>query len=123
MSQTLRVTFIVHAVVAFILGLGLLGAPGRVLEPFGWAPIDPLMSRMLGAALLALAWGSYRGYRSATWDQVELLVQIEAAFTVLAGVGLLRHLLIASYDWYVWTVFAIYAIFAVAWIYHLIRAK
>jgi hypothetical protein len=78
---------------------------------------------MLGAAMLALGWGSVRGYRAASWDEVEILVEVETAFTVLAAVGLLRHLLIASWPWYVWMVFAVFAIFAVAWVYHLLKKK
>jgi hypothetical protein len=123
MSQSLRITFILHAIVAFVFGLGLLAAPGQFLDLFGWAPVDPLMTRMLGAALLALAWGSARGYRAATWDEVEILVEVETAFTVLASVGLLRHLLVASWPWYVWMTFAFFAIFAVSWVYHLVKKK
>ncbi len=122
MSQSLRITFILHTIVSFVFGLALLIIPGRFLNLFGWAPIDPLISRMLGAALLGLGWGSYRGWRANTWDEVEFLLQVEAAFTVLASVGMLRHLLIASWPWYVWMVFAFYAIFAVSWVYHLVRS-
>ena len=123
MSQSLRITFILHAIVAFIFGLGLLAAPGQFLDIFGWQPVDPLMTRMLGAAMLALGWGSVRGYRAASWDEVEILVEVEAAFTVLAAVGLLRHLLIASWPWYVWMIFAIFTIFAASWVYHLVKKK
>ena len=123
MSQSLRITFILHAIVAFVFGVGLLAAPGQFLDLFGWAPIDPLMTRMLGAAMLALAWGSIRGYRANTWDEVEILVEVEAAFTVLAAVGLLRHLLVASWPWYVWMIFAIFALFAASWVYQLVKKK
>lgn len=123
MSRSLRITFILHTIVSFVFGLALLIVPGRFLDLFGWAPIDPLISRMFGAALLGLGWGSYRGWRANTWDEVEFLLQVEAAFTVLASIGLLRHLLIASWPWYVWMVFAFYAVFAISWIYHLVRTE
>jgi hypothetical protein len=97
----------------------LLIAPGRFLEIFGWAPIDPIVSRLLGAAMLGLGWSSYRGWRAAGWDQVAFVVEAEAVFTVLASLGFIRHLLGGSWPWYVWMEFAIFAIFAVAWIYHL----
>jgi hypothetical protein len=42
-------------------------------------------------------------------------------FTVLASLGLLRHLLGGSWPWYVWTLFIVMALFAIAWIYHLLR--
>ncbi len=116
MSRSLRYTFLIHALVALVFGGPLLVAPGRWLQLFDWAPIDPLISRILGAALLALAYASYRGWRAAGWDQVAWLVQIEAIFTTLAAIGILRHLLVGSWPFIVWLTFALFAIFAVAWI-------
>lgn len=123
MSGSLRITFLLHAIVAFLMGGPLLAAPGRLLSVFGWAPIDPLMSRMLGAALLAMAWSSLRGYLAEEWDQVQIIVELEAAFTVLASFGLLRHLLVGNWPWYTWATFGIFALFAIAWIYHLVKKK
>ena len=120
MSKSLRYTFLVHALVAVIFGGPLLLAPGRWLQLFEWAPIDPLLSRALGAALLALAYASYRGWRAAGWDEVAWLVQTEAIFTTLASIGFLRHLLVASWPFVVWFNFAVYALFAIAWIIALI---
>ncbi len=121
MSKSLRYTFLVHAVVALLFGAPLLIAPGRTLELFGWTPIDPIMSRLYGAALLGLAWASYRGWRAAVRGDVLILLQAEAVFTVLGSLGLLRHLLSGSWPWYVWLIFIVMVLFAIAWIYHLIR--
>ena len=93
MSKALKSTFLVHAVFAALGGAVLLLIPGRFLVWLGWAPIDPIISRLFGAALLALAWSSFQGWRAREWGQVAILVQLEAVFTVLACVGLLRHLL------------------------------
>jgi hypothetical protein len=76
---------------------------------------------LLGAALLALAWGSFRGWQATERAQVKTLLEIEAVFTVLGSVGLLRHLLISSYPVIVWVVFFLLAGFAIAWIYFLIK--
>ena len=119
MSKSLKYLFIIHAVVAFLSGVPLLIAPGRALGLLGWAPIDPLISRLLGAALLALAWSSYRGWQATSYEQVSTLVELETIFTVLGCVGLLRHLLVAGYPWYVWTDFIVLLLFAIAWAYHL----
>jgi hypothetical protein len=121
MSKSLRYTFLVHVLVALIFGLPLLIIPGRTLEYLGWAPIDPIMSRMVGAALLALAWGSYRAWRAPVRGDVTILLQVEIAFTVLSAAGILRHLVSGSWPWYVWMTFVIFALFALAWIYHLLR--
>ena len=121
MSRTTRITFGLHWIVALLMGLPLLIAPGRWLDVIGWAPVDPLISRLFGAALLGLAWGSFRGWRASDWNQVAYLVEVEIAFTVLGVVGLLRHLLTDAYPWYVWTVFAILFLFAIAWIVALVK--
>ncbi len=119
MSKSLRYTFLIHVVVSLIFGAALLLAPGRTLGLFGWMPVDPLISRLLGAALLALAWSSYRGWGAISYEQVSVLVEMEVIFTVFGSVGLLRHLLKAWYPWYVWFVFAVLIVFAIAWTYHL----
>jgi hypothetical protein len=121
MSKSLRYTFLVHAIVAVLFGLPLLLAPGRFLGIFDWLPIDPIMARLFGAALIALGWGSYRGWRAAVRSDVEILLQVEVIFTVLATVGILRHLVGGSWPWYVWMIFIFFVVFAVAWIYHLVR--
>jgi hypothetical protein len=121
MSKALKTTFLVHAVVAAVAGILLFLIPGRFLLFLGWAPIDPIASRLLGAATLALGWSSFRGWQASEWAEVVVLVEMEAVFTVLACIGLLRHLLFASYPLVPWLVFVIYLIFAVAWVFFLLR--
>jgi hypothetical protein len=123
MSKALNVTFLIHAIVSVVGGVLLLIVPGRTLLFFGWAPIDPIISRILGAALLALAWSSFRGWQATERKQVQILVELEAVFTVLACVGLLRHLLFARYLPIVWLMLAVFAAFAVAWIVFLVRRE
>ena len=121
MSKVLRTTFLVHAILALVLGAPLLLAPGRFLGLIGWEPVDPILSRVLGAALLALAWSSYRGWRAANRAQVAFLLEAEAVFTALGAIGVLRHLVGANYPFMVWLLFAVLALFAVAWSYLLAR--
>ncbi len=123
MSKALKTTFLVHAVVAALVGALLLLIPGRTLQALGWAPIDPLVSRLLGAAFLALAWGSFRGWRASQWAQVAILVELEAVFAVLGCVGLLRHLLFSRYPLMVWLVFAVLLVFAITWLIFLLRGR
>ena len=123
MSKALKTTFLVHCVVALVAGALLLIVPGRLLLALGWAPIDPIVSRILGAALLALAWSSFRGWRATERKQVGIVVEMEAVFTVLGCVALLRHLLFARYPLVPWLVFAVLLVFAVAWIFFLVKKE
>jgi hypothetical protein len=123
MPKALKITFLIHALVSVVGGLLLLIIPGRTLLFFGWAPIDPILSRVLGAALLALGWSSFRGWEATERTQVQIVLELEVAFTALACVGLLRHLLFAHYPLMVWLLFAAFLVFAVAWAMFLVRRQ
>jgi hypothetical protein len=115
MSKARTITFWVHGVVSILPGVPLLLAPGRFLGFLGWAPIDPIISRLLGSALLALAWSSFRGAGASEGVQ-RVLVELDAVFCILCCVGLLRHLLFSWWPAMVWITFAVFAAFAVAWV-------
>lgn len=118
MTQSTKYTFMIHAIVAMIMGIPLLIVPGRWLPLFGWTAdaIDPVMSRVLASALIALGWSSFRGWQATDWEQVNIIVEAEALFTVLAVIGMLRHLIGFSWPAGVWLIFALFVVFAIAWI-------
>jgi hypothetical protein len=121
MSKGLKTTFLVHAVVTLIPGLLLFVIPGRFLLLLGWHPIDTVASRLFGAVLLALAWSSFRGWQATQRSQVRILIEMEAAFTVLASVALLRHLLTAYYPFLLWILLAVFLAWAAVWVFFLLR--
>ncbi len=115
MSKLLKNTFLVHAVLSGVLGLVMLTVPGRFLQMIGWGPVDPILSRILGAALLALAWGDYRGWRGADQTATKLFVEMQLAFAVLSALGVLRHLLAGRWPVMVWLLFVGCVVFAALW--------
>jgi len=123
MSKALKYTFLVHIPVAAVFGALLFLLPGRFLSWLGWAPIDPIASRLLGAAFLAMAWGSFRGWRAVEWSRVAILVEVQVIVDVLACVALLRHLLVGHWPVVPWVFFVMFLIFAIAWIVALLRRK
>lgn len=110
-----KAIFYVYGVLCLGTGALLLAAPGRFLGFFGWAPIDPLLSRVLGAALLSMAWGAWRVVRAGETKAGQTLVEVFFAFTALSSVGLLRHLLVANYPFMVWFLCAVMVIFGLLW--------
>jgi hypothetical protein len=132
MRSVLKATFLVHAVVAALSGMLLLFIPGNFLRWIGWTAfaaradwigIDLVISRLLGAALIALAWSSFRGWRATETAQIANLVEMEVVFTVLSCAGLLRHLAFRHLPMMVWILFAVFALFAVAWIVSLVGIR
>jgi hypothetical protein len=109
-SDGLRTTFLVHLVIGAILGIALFLVPGRALNLLGWVPelvqlpnsdqsipgqtfVDPVITRILGAALLALAFSSLRGWLGSAparkWSEVALLAELETVFNVLGAIAIL----------------------------------
>ena len=124
MSKLLKGLFLLAAVLGFLTGAPLLLAPERALGLLAWDVVDPLITRLLGAALLALAWGSLRAYLSAERERMQALAEVNAVFTILGALGFLRHLLTGSYyPPVIWVIFAALALFALAWVFALVRLR
>ena len=119
MSIRLKVTFILFMIITLIFGIPLLLAPGRFLGFLGWAPIDPLISRLLGAALISMGWASFIGWQKKDFGDVALLVQTNAIFTIGGAIGFLRHLLKAYWPSMVWLTFYLLLFFARLWLFAL----
>jgi len=96
-------------------GAGLLLAPGRFLGMVYWAPVDPHISRILGAALLAMAWLAWRVVRTSDSGLVSAGIEVFFVFTFLSCVGLLRHVLFANYPLVVWILTIGMLLFAGYW--------
>ena len=110
-----KVIFYTYGVLCLVSGALLLVIPGRFLGALGWAPIDPLLSRLFGAGLLGMAWGAWRGGRTGGAKPAVYLAEIFFFFTALGSIGLLRHLLVAYYPLMVWTLCAVLILFSVLW--------
>jgi hypothetical protein len=123
MSQGLKITFLIHAIVALVLGIVLYVIPGTSAGWVGWKPIDMNMTRFFAAALLALAVSSWFGYRAARWEEVRVVVQTEIAFTVLGAVAGLYGFFVKGAPAFIWVAIVIWVAFAAAWIYFYSRAR
>ena len=122
MTQGLRTTFLLHALVALAFGLVMYLAPvwfGAIIQ---WTPLDPLMTSFMGAALLALGVSSAFGYRAAHWEDVRILVIAEAVFTVTGTVTALYYLIFVGAPLFAWVPTLLWGLFAVAWIVFYVQA-
>ncbi len=117
MPQGFRYVFLLHMIVAGVVGLLLLIIPGRVPPWVNWETGAPITSRLLGATLVALAWGSFRGLLAGGWREAAFVVEMEAIASLLACAGLLRHLIVPGrWSLAAWIALALLAVFAVAFL-------
>jgi hypothetical protein len=133
-SNSLRTTFLIHMIVGLVLGAALWLVPGRTMTLLGWVPaqvplpesdlsvpgqtfVDAGVTRVLGAAFLALAYSSYLGWRAARHEEVKLLVQTEFVLCVLGTIALLvtAFTLARPFPAIGWVFVVMLAAFAVAW--------
>ena len=135
-SKGLRNTFLAHTIVSAVLGLLLYVIPGRVLVLLGWVPekyevtvggttvsapgtllVDPVITRVLGAALLALAFAGFLGWRAKQRQEVSILVSLQFVFCVLALVAFLVRIVTLGLALPAigWVLIIILLAFAVAW--------
>jgi signal transduction histidine kinase len=122
-SYGLRITFLVHVIVAGIFGLVFLLIP----EMFGGmmgAPIkEPSTFRLLGAALVAFAASSWFAYRETVWERVKIVVQMEIVWTILGVLATLWGLMFEGLPTADWMNVLILGAFAVAFIFFYSRRR
>jgi hypothetical protein len=132
-SNYLRNLFFVHMIIMIILGASIWLIPGRTLLFVNWVPrlrpvtadlslpgtmfFDAFLARILGAALLALAFSSFRGWRAQEWREVEVLVLLEGIFCALGALGILYHAARTDVQPRVihWLALILLVVFALAW--------
>ena len=135
-SNTVRLVFLIHAVIGLIFGLGLLLIPGRSLSLLGWVPqwvqlpnsdlsipgqtfVDPLVTRLLGAALLGLAYLSFRCWQdiSRSWRAALPILEFEAIYCALSVAAFIISLFTIDRAMPVagWVIALIFLVFFLLW--------
>ncbi len=95
-SKVLKITFLVHFVVAVILGFLYLFLPDEFVALFSWPYSDPVAIRLLGAAFLGLGISSALGSRESDWEKVKIVVVMEIIWLAVAFVVTLLSVIIAG---------------------------
>jgi hypothetical protein len=116
-TRGLRAWFLVHAVVDLVFALPLLAAPEWTVRMLGWPAFDPLATRLVGAALLAIGAASWLG-RDAGEDGYRLMLDLKLVWAGAAVLGIV--LTMASSQWppIGWVLAALFAAFGAVWAYY-----
>lgn len=111
MTTGLRTTFWIHAVVAFIFGIGYLFAPAFVAGIFDVEPFDPFVTRLYGAAAIGLCVSSVLAALAKRWEQVAIVVEMEVVFTIISAAVCLYAIFFAGASVMIWLPVAMFVVF------------
>jgi hypothetical protein len=118
---SLRTWFRVHCAVDVVAALPLLLFPQRILGLLGWTAIDPVATRLCGAALLGIGGASVlvdrhglAGYR--TLLGLKVIWSVAAIFALLAGIA-------DGAPPAAWALLSIFIAFSGIWMSYVIRLR
>lgn len=123
MSKGLKTTFLIHVFVALAFGIVMYLLPATWAELVNWTPLDENMTRLFGAALIAIGGSSWLAYRATKWDEVRIILVLEIVFTVLGALGSLYGALALSAPAFIWVAFAVFAVFGFLFSYFYARGE
>ena len=116
---SLRFWFVVHFVVDVVFALPLLLIPEGLMPLLGWRCVDPISSRLVGAALMGIGIASLLERKaSAEVYRAMLNLKIIWATSAILGIGLgLLH----GGPPVGWALLAIFAAFLALWVHYRLR--
>jgi hypothetical protein len=121
-SQGLRTWFVIHFVLDVLFAVPLIFAPIAFLSFFGWTTIDPLATRLVGAALMGIGVESYLG-RNAGLEAYKGMLNLKIIWSATATFGLLVTMLVNQEPWAGWLLVALFGSFCALWSYYRIRLE
>lgn len=117
----LRTWFVIHFVADILFGIPLLFFPQVIFELFDWTTYDPIMYRLVGAALLGIGIESLLG-RNASAETFRAMLNLKviwassALFAIGAGIA-------EGAPPIAWMFLGIFAVFWAVWVYYRLRLK
>jgi hypothetical protein len=118
----LKIWFLVHFVVDILFALPLMIAPQRFLSVLGWSAIDPILSRLVAAALFGIGIESLLSVKAPLSTYIGML-NLKIIWSSAAIIGILVSLAAsgAGATRLAWAVAGIFLVFDIVWIYWRIR--
>jgi hypothetical protein len=118
---SLRTWFLVHAAVDLAIALPLFFAPETTLHHLGWTVVDPLATRAVAAALLAIGVQSLRS-RGAGVETYRTLLSLKIIWSLAAATGLVIGIG-GGAPQAAWAFLCLFIVFAGVWVHHAIRFR
>jgi hypothetical protein len=119
--KSLRRWFVVHFVADIIFAIPLLFFPEVIMPLFGWEIVDPITSRLVGAALLGIGVESLLG-RNASRDVFKAMLNLKVLWASGAVLGIGMSIM-AGAPPAAWLFLVIFVGFLVVWSYYWIKLR
>jgi hypothetical protein len=119
-SPGLKNTFLAHIVAALVTGIPFLVFPEDYADLLDFTIEEPMVYRMVGAAILAFGASSWFAYRATNWNDVKIIVITEIIWTFLATIVTVWGVLSDDFPAFAWLDAIVMAAFFVAfgWFYY-----
>ena len=114
-SRGLRITLLVYTIYSIVYGLL------HVISPELVGAVDPAIERVLGAAVLAFAFGAGLAYIEKAWAKVKIVVLVQVVWMILYTLTMVWGLLAGAITALAWPSAIIGAVFAVLLLVFYIR--
>jgi hypothetical protein len=111
--RALRNWFVIHFALDWLIAIPLMIAPTATLKLFGWEFVDPVATRLVSAALLAIGGESLR-MRHASAESYRLMLDLKLIWSSGAMFGLAWSGFSGG-PAAVWLFFGLFAIFFLVW--------
>jgi len=120
----LKIWFIIHFFTDLIFAVPLFLFPVDFLQLLDWHTIDPLATRIVAAALLAIGIESFLG-RNASVETYKNMLNLKIIWSaaVVAGVSISIYQSSYSTTIFEWLLLLIFLLFNIIWVYWRIRLR
>ena len=118
--KSLRSWFVVHFVADIAFALPLLIAPSAFLPLFGWTHVDPVTTRLVGAALVGIGGESLLG-RNADLASFRTMLRLKVLWSLTANAGFILSILQGGAPWGTWLFLGIFTAFSALWITYSVK--
>ena len=117
----LRFWFVIHFAIDFLIAVPLLLAPVFTLELMGWTTVDPLTSRLVGAALLGIGGESLLS-RNASVEVFRAMLDLKIIWSLGAIFGIGASMA-GGGPVMGWVVLGIFVAFCALWSYYRLQLQ
>ena len=119
--RSVRVWFITHFVVDWAFALPLFLAPQETLRLFGWITVDPVSTRLVSAALMAIGGRSFL-MRDASLEHYRELLWLKVIWSLTALLGLVVSAVQGAPPM-TWAFAGFFALFSIVWLVWAVRLR